>query len=80
MAIEDMPRVTDVTGLAATPLAPKVASKPRRLPVQKDWPIWAIIAPKNEPSLRLAEKLGFELHSETIYHDDTTVVLKRPAW
>ncbi|HKX91812.1 MAG TPA: GNAT family N-acetyltransferase [Sphingomicrobium sp.] len=43
-------------------------------------PIWAIIAPANEPSLKLAGKLGFERVSETLYHDDPTVVLKRPAW
>ena len=43
-------------------------------------PIWAIIAPANEPSLRLAGKLGFERLHETLYHKDPTVVLKRPAW
>ncbi|GAA4739846.1 GNAT family N-acetyltransferase [Sphingomonas daechungensis] len=43
-------------------------------------PIWAIIAPANEPSLKLAAKLGFERVQETAYHDDPTVVLKRPAW
>ena len=43
-------------------------------------PIWAIIAPANEPSLRLAGKLGFERVGNTLYHDDPTVVLKRPAW
>ncbi len=43
-------------------------------------PIWAIIAPENEPSLKLAAKLGFEKVSETVYHNDPTVVLKRPAW
>ncbi len=43
-------------------------------------PIWAIIAPANEPSLKLAKKLGFEWFSETVYHNDPTVVLKRPAW
>ncbi len=43
-------------------------------------PIWAIIAPANEPSLRLAEKLGFEQVGGTTYHGDPTVVLKRPAW
>lgn len=43
-------------------------------------PIWAVIAPANEPSLKLAEKLGFERFSETLYHNDPTVVLKRPAW
>ena len=43
-------------------------------------PIWAIIAPANEPSLKLAAKLGFERLHETPYHNDPTVVLKRPAW
>jgi RimJ/RimL family protein N-acetyltransferase len=43
-------------------------------------PIWAIIAPENGPSLKLAERLGFERHSETLYKDEPTVVLRRPAW
>ena len=43
-------------------------------------PIWAIIAPANQPSLRLAGKLGFERLHETLYHKDPTVVLRRPAW
>ena len=43
-------------------------------------PIWAIIAPANEPSMKLAKKLGFERVHETLYHGDPTVVLKRPAW
>jgi RimJ/RimL family protein N-acetyltransferase len=43
-------------------------------------PIWAIIAPENEPSIRLAEKLGFEHMHETTYRDDPTLVLRRPAW
>ena len=43
-------------------------------------PLWAIIAPANEPSMKLAAKLGFEKFSEAVYHNDTTVVLKRPAW
>ena len=43
-------------------------------------PIWAIIAPENAPSIRLAEKLGFEPVNETTYHDDPTLVLRRPAW
>ena len=43
-------------------------------------PIWAIIAPENEPSFRLAERLGFERVSETLYNDEPTAVLKRPAW
>jgi RimJ/RimL family protein N-acetyltransferase len=43
-------------------------------------PIWAIIAPANEPSLKLADKLGFERVSEVVYHDSATLVLRRPAW
>ena len=43
-------------------------------------PMWAIIAPANEPSLKLADKLGFERIAETTYHGDPTIVLKRPAW
>ena len=43
-------------------------------------PLWAIIAPANEPSLKLASKLGFEQLGDTLYHGDPTVVLKRPAW
>ena len=36
--------------------------------------------PANEPSLRLAAKLGFQTIGETLYHDEPTIVLKRPAW
>ena len=38
--------------------------------VRQAWmtPIWAIIAPENEPSLKLAAKLGFERLNETLYH------------
>ena len=43
-------------------------------------PVWAIIAPQNEPSLKLAAKLGFEVVGETRYNDEPTVVLRRPAW
>jgi RimJ/RimL family protein N-acetyltransferase len=43
-------------------------------------PIWAIIAPANAPSLKLAERLGFEQLHETDYHGDPTIVLRRPAW
>ena len=43
-------------------------------------PIWAIIAPENQASLRLADRLGFERVNETLYKDDPTVVLRRPAW
>jgi RimJ/RimL family protein N-acetyltransferase len=41
-------------------------------------PVWAIIAPSNEPSLRLAERLGFKPVHETDYHDEPTAVLRRP--
>ncbi len=43
-------------------------------------PLWAIIAPQNEPSIRLAQKLGFEPLHETNYHGEAILVLKRPAW
>ena len=38
---------------------------------------WAIIAPENEPSLKLAEKLGFQVVGLSDYHGEPTVVLKR---
>ena len=43
-------------------------------------PIWAIIAPANAPSMKLAERLGFEALGDTTYQGDPTVVLRRPAW
>ena len=43
-------------------------------------PIWAIIAPANTPSIKLAERLGFVRLHETQYHDAPTLVLKRPSW
>jgi RimJ/RimL family protein N-acetyltransferase len=43
-------------------------------------PIWAIIAPENDPSFRLAERLGFERLGDTLYDDEPTAVLKRAAW
>ena len=43
-------------------------------------PIWAIIAPANAPSLKLAAKLGFQIIGESLYHDEPTIVLKRPPW
>ena len=42
--------------------------------------IWAIIAPANEPSLKLAAKLGFERVGDSLYNDEPTIVLKRPVW
>ena len=41
--------------------------------------IWAIIAPANEPSIKLAERLGFQTIGESTYHDEPTLVLRRPA-
>ena len=41
-------------------------------------PIWAIIAPANEPSLRLADRLGFERLGDSTYNDEPTIVLQRP--
>ena len=43
-------------------------------------PIWAIIAPANAPSFKLAERLGFERLSDTVYHNEPTAGLRRPAW
>jgi RimJ/RimL family protein N-acetyltransferase len=43
-------------------------------------PMWAIIAPANTPSIKLAAKLGFEPLHETTYHGDPTLILRRPAW
>ena len=41
-------------------------------------PVWAIINPENTPSLRLAERLGFERLDDSVYHDEPTAVLRRP--
>ncbi|MES2903080.1 MAG: GNAT family N-acetyltransferase [Pseudomonadota bacterium] len=40
--------------------------------------IWAIIAPANLPSIKLAQRLGFVPLHETAYHDEPILVLKRP--
>lgn len=42
-------------------------------------PIWAIIDPGNEPSRKLAARLGFEDHSIANYHDEMIIVLQRPT-
>ena len=42
-------------------------------------PIWAIVSPDNGPSLKLAERLGFERLADSIYHDERIAILKRPA-
>lgn len=41
-------------------------------------PIWAIIAPENAASLRLAERLGFERLDDSVYKGEPTAVLRRP--
>jgi RimJ/RimL family protein N-acetyltransferase len=41
--------------------------------------IWAVIAPANDPSIKLAERLGFEVFGQADYHDEKTLVLRRPA-
>ena len=41
-------------------------------------PIWAIVHPDNGPSLRLAERLGFERLDDSVYKDEPTAVLRRP--
>lgn len=43
-------------------------------------PVWAIISPGNHASLNLASRFGFEPVSETLYNEDPTIVLRRPAW
>ena len=40
-------------------------------------PIWAIVAPENAPSLRLAERLGFERLADSVYSNEPTAVLRR---
>lgn len=42
-------------------------------------PIWAIISHGNEPSFKLAAKLGFTPLNDVDYHGPTTV-LQRPSW
>ena len=41
-------------------------------------PIWAIIAPSNAPSFKLAERLGFERFNDSVYNDEPTAILRRP--
>jgi len=38
-----------------------------------------IVAPEHAPSLRIAEKLGFRVSGNAIYHGDATVVLHRSS-
>ena len=40
-------------------------------------PVWAIIAPENRPSLKLADRLGFERLADSLYNGEPTAVLRR---
>jgi RimJ/RimL family protein N-acetyltransferase len=42
-------------------------------------PIWALISPGNEPSMRLAEKLGFVRQSDGTYRDKPNTFWLRQA-
>ncbi len=55
---------------ARTALAWRDAALPRGETV-------CIVAPEHAPSLRIAEKLGFRVSGNAIYHGDPTVVLRR---
>lgn len=43
-------------------------------------PLWAIIAPANAPSFKLAARLGFQHLHETPYQGEPIAVLRRPSW
>ena len=40
----------------------------------------AIIAHENGPSIRLAERLGFERQPDATYKDEAVALFRRPAW
>jgi RimJ/RimL family protein N-acetyltransferase len=42
-------------------------------------PMWAMISPGNEPSMRLAEKLGFQRQPDGTYRDKPQTYWLRPA-
>ena len=42
-------------------------------------PIWAIISPDNDPSFKLAKRLGFERLGDSVYHGEPIAVLRRPT-
>jgi RimJ/RimL family protein N-acetyltransferase len=42
-------------------------------------PIWALISPGNDPSMKLAEKLGFVRQSDGMYRDRPQTIWLRPA-
>ena len=41
--------------------------------------IWALISPGNDPSMKLAEKLGFERQADGAYRDKPQTIWLRPA-
>lgn len=42
-------------------------------------PIWALISPGNDPSMKLAEKLGFRREPDGIYRERPQTIWLRPA-
>jgi RimJ/RimL family protein N-acetyltransferase len=40
-------------------------------------PVWAIISPGNDPSFRLADRLGFKRIGDSVYNDEPIAVLRR---
>jgi RimJ/RimL family protein N-acetyltransferase len=42
-------------------------------------PIWALISPANQPSMKLAEKLGFVRQPDGLYRDKAETFWLRPA-
>lgn len=67
---------THGTGMAHEAAAALLKWAETTLPPQ---PIWAIISEGNEPSFKLAAKLGFEPLNQVDYHGPTRV-LRRPGW
>jgi RimJ/RimL family protein N-acetyltransferase len=67
---------THGTGMAYEAANALLAWAEGHLPSQ---PIWAIISEGNEPSFKLAAKLGFKPLNQVDYHGPTRV-LQRPSW
>ena len=42
-------------------------------------PVWALISPGNDPSMKLAEKLGFVRQPDGTYRDEAQTIWLRPA-
>lgn len=67
---------THGTGIAHEATSAVLSWAEATLPPQR---IWAIISEGNEPSFKLAAKLGFKPLHQVDYHGPTTV-LQRPSW